>query len=397
MEKELFALLRLGLGNSVPEEENLADFIVLTEDGWRHVIDLAREQGVLGIVLDGIEKCHTDSTDYTETLPQVLRLEMIGEVLQIEQRNRQQMAVIDAVQRRWAEHGIRTMIMKGQAMGTYYPKPEHRSPGDIDCYLFSGERLSVIGYRLSVREGHTDSTDNTDGDGSGYRIGNEVARTFADKVDEGWYKHSQIFYGGQMIENHQYFVHTREGKSSKRLNQLLVELVNGERLSVIDGTGALLPPPMFNALFLTYHAMTHFLEEGLKLKQVLDWAMFLKKDGDKVDWEEFYRICDKFHLRRFADVMNTIAKQYFNVNVNDNKNENENENLDGENPYAEKVLRSTLYDKDYVFSSGEGGWKNRWHIVRNLWKYRWKYHQIYQHSIVRQLWWYATGYLFKTE
>ena len=383
MEKELFALLRLGLGNSVPEEENLADFIMLSAAQWAKIGDVAQEQGVLGIVLDGIDCLEATGCGATRELSKEQKLQWIGVVLQnYEAGNRQQMAVIDAVQRRWAEHGIRTMIMKGQAMGTYYPKPEHRSPGDIDCYLFND---------------NDNENDNENYNGSGYRIGNEVARTFADKVDEGWYKHSQIFYGGQMIENHQYFVHTREGKSSKRLNQLLVELVNGERLSVIDGTGALLPPPMFNALFLTYHAMTHFLEEGLKLKQILDWAMFLKKDGDKVDWEEFYRICDKFHLRRFADVMNTIAKQYFNVNVNDNKNENENENLDGENPYAEKVLRSTLYDKDYVFSSGEGGWKNRWHIVRNLWKYRWKYHQIYQHSIVRQLWFYATGYLFKTE
>ena len=378
-------MLRLGLGNSTAEEENLADFIMLSAAQWAKIGDIAQEQGVMGIVLDGIDSLEATGCGATRELSKEQKLQWIGVVLQnYEAGNRQQMAVIDAVQRRWAEHGLRTMIMKGQAMGTYYPKPEHRSPGDIDCYLINENE-------------NQNQNQNENENGSGYRIGNEVARTFADKVDEGWYKHSQIFYGGQMIENHQYFVHTREGKSSKRLNQLLVDELRVESLEfrVLPGTGALLPPPMFNALFLTYHAMTHFLEEGLKLKQVLDWAMFLKKDGDKVDWEEFYRICDKFHLRRFADVMNTIAKQYFNVN--DNKNENENENLDGENPYAEKVLHSTFYDKDYVFSSGEGGWKNRWHIVRNLWKYRWKYHQIYQHSIVRQLWFYASGYLFKTE
>ena len=68
-----------------------------------------------------------------------------------------------------------------------------------------------------------------------------------------------------------------------------------------------------------------------------------------------------------------------------------------ESPYAEKILRNALYEDDYVFSSGESSWKNRWHIVTNLFKYRWKYEEIYQQSVWKQLWWYASGFIFKTE
>ena len=359
MEKELFALLRLGLGNSAPEKENLSDFIMLPAAQWTKIGELAQEQGVLGIMLDGIDRLETTGYGATRELSKDKKLEWIGNVLNgYEVRNKHQLAVIDDLQKRWAEDGLRMMVMKGQAMGTYYPNPRHRAPGDIDCYLFDG-----------------------------YAKGNETAKAWADIVDEGWYKHSVISYKGETIENHQFFVHTREGKKSKQLNQVLVNSLNVANFDQLSETGVLLPPPMFNALFLTYHALAHFLEEGLRLKQVLDWAMFLKRDADKVDWKEFFSFCDRFHFRRYADVMNDIAVNLLGVEFE----------LATSSPYTDKVLHSTLYDKEYVFSSGENGWRNRFHIVKNLFKYRWKYHDIYQYSVFRQLWYYGIGFILKTE
>ncbi len=359
MEKELFPLLRLGLGNSVPEKENLSDFIMLPAAQWTRLGEIAQEQGVLGVMLDGIDRLEATGYGATRELSKEQKLEWIGNVLNgYEARNQHQLAVIEELQNKWAEAGLRMMVMKGQAMGTYYPNPKHRAPGDIDCYLFDG-----------------------------YAIGNETAKVWADKVDEGWYKHSVISYKGETIENDQFFVHTREGKKSKQLNQVLVDTLKVQCIDRLSETEALLPPPMFNALFLTYHALAHFLEEGLRLKQILDWAMFLKRDGDKVDWDKFYRICDKFHFRRYANIMNDIAANLLGVEFE----------IATTSPYTDKVLHSTLYDKDYVFGSGQSGWANRWHIVRNLFKYRWKYHDIYQHSVFRQLWYYGIGFILKTE
>lgn len=362
MEKELFTLLRLGLGNITVEEEDLSTFINLTAKQWEWIGKLAQEQGVLGVMLDGIDRMEATGLGATRELAKEQKLGWIGNVLNgYEARNHHQLAVIDDLQKMWSEKSLQMMVMKGQAMGTFYPNPNHRSPGDIDCFLFDG-----------------------------YVKGNETAKVWADKVDEGWYKHSVISYKGETIENHQYFVHTREGKNSKRLNQVMVDTLKVEAFDHIPGTGVLLPPVMFNAVFLTYHALAHFLEEGLRLKQILDWAMFLKLDGDKVDWKEFYGICDQFHFRRFADIMTDIAVHYLGVKLVHSA-------ITTTSPYTERVLQSTLNDKDYVFGSGQSGWANRFHIVRNLFKYRWKYHVIYQHSILLQMWWYVVGYVFKTE
>lgn len=335
---------------------------MLPASQWARLGESAQEQGVLGVMLDGIDRLEAAGYGATQELSKKQKLEWIGSVMRgYEAGNIQQLVVVDTIQSRWAKEGIRMMLMKGQANGTYYPEPKHRAPGDIDCYLFDD-----------------------------YDKGNESAKQWADKVDDSWYKHSQIFYRGQMIENHQYFVHTREGKNSKKLNQVLYDTLKDVEFDTLNGTGVLLPPPMFNALFLTYHAQAHFIEEGLKLKQLLDWAMFLKRDADKINWPEFYAICEKFHLRRFAEVATDIAVNYLGVKI-------DKPEIVTNSPYTAKVVHSTLYDKDYVFSSGQTGWANRWHIVKNLFKYRWKYKEIYQHSIIWQLWWYALGFVFKTE
>ncbi len=136
MNNPVFPLLRLGLNISTAEEENLSDFILMTSDRWRDIGDFARHHGVLGIMFDGVDKLQSTPYGPTRELKAEQKLEWIGEVLQIEQRNRQQMAVMEEIAGIWKGAGCRVMVMKGLANGTFYPNPEHRTPGDIDCYLF---------------------------------------------------------------------------------------------------------------------------------------------------------------------------------------------------------------------------------------------------------------------
>lgn len=368
MEKTIFSLIRIGLGTSSFDAEDLSDLFIYTEEKWVKLKETAHIQGVSAIVLDGLHVIMNElgagcfNHSISPATWKKFILQWIGEVQQYyEVCNKRQLVVVDTIQRRWAESDIRMMLMKGLAMGIFYPEPLHRCPGDIDCFLFND-----------------------------YEKGNKLAEAWADNVDESWYKHSVISYKGETIENHQYFVHTREGKKSKQLNKQLCDLLNVSYFEKLFGTEVLLPPPMFNALFLSYHALTHFLEEGLRLKQLLDWAMFLKRDANKIDWPLFYSWCDKYHFRRFVDVATDIAVHRFGVSL-------PNVMITDNSPFTEKVIQSTMNDNDYVFNICKGGWYNRWLIFKNLIKYRWKYHIIYQHSIIRQLCFYISGFIFKTE
>lgn len=365
--KNLFTLLRLGIGMSTTEEESLSDFIMLSSKQWTQLGDLARKQGVLGIMLDGVDKLEATRYGFTRELSAAQKLEWIGEVLQIEQRNRQQMAVMEEMAGKWIEKGCRVMVMKGQANGLLYPNPLHRNPGDIDCFLFN---------------------DNLNHDVV-YRIGNEVARG-GGKVDESWYKHSVISYKGETFENHLFFVHTREGKRSKELQRELAEALSTDNWERFPNSQVLVPPVQWNAMFLTYHACGHFITEGLRLKQVLDWAMFLKKEQNRVDWPAFYAFCERHHLKRFADAATEICVKYLGVKL-------ETPSIVANSPYTEKIVNSMLYDDDYIYNAGKGKWGGRIHLIKSIFKYRWKYEDIYQQSVWKQLWWYFTGFLFHTE
>ena len=364
--KQLFKLLQLGLLPVDVNDIDTSEFAALTKEEWATIKEMAVKQGVTAIVLDGVNLLPL--SDYN--LPVELKLEWIGEALQIEQRNKQQTAVMEDLAAKWKVNGSRVMVMKGQASGAMYPKPEHRSPGDIDCYLFEN-----------------------------YALGNDIARMAGAKVDESWYKHSVISYKGETFENHQYFVHTRDGKRGKRLEkELEEELVSNFKIQDSGQTGSIekltestiLPPVQWIAMFLTYHACGHFVSEGLRLKQLLDWAMLLHRHQNDIDWTAFYGFCERNHLRRFADAVTAICVEQLGVKI-------DNSAIKVKSPYAEKILHNALYEDDYVFNRGKSRWANRYHLVKNLFHYRWKYEEIYEESIYKQLWYYATGYLFKTE
>ena len=368
MENSLFQLLRIGLEIEPPTEGALDRISVLSKEQWQKLRDMSERQGVAAIALDGLNRLVQDygKESISPSIPadewKLVMLEWMGHLLMMEQTNEVQKDVMEELAKKWVDAGCKVMVMKGQANGTFYPHPNHRSKGDIDCYLFEN-----------------------------YAKGNDIAREVGADVDESWYKHSVISYKGETFENHQYFVHTRDGKGGKLLEKELEKALNVDESQYGALSEYVVSPPMqWTAMFLTYHACAHFVSEGLNLKQLLDWAMFLKAHQNEVDWPTYYEFCSRHHLTRFAEVSTAIANEYLGVQII-------NRDIRYESPYTERVLHSALYDNDYVFGSGKGNWYNRFHLIRNLWTYRWKYRDIYQMSPLRQLWYYATGFIFKTE
>ena len=334
-----------------------------SQQEWEQLTDWAIAHGVAGIFFDGIQGIYYT---YGNPLPdtpwgQRIKNKLLSIALQLEQRNRRQVAAMAKMGDYLKKHNCRMMVMKGQACAMRYPNPAHRSVGDIDFYLL--------------------------GD---YAKGNEAIRQLGVHVDDSWYKHSEFSIEGEAFENHQYFVATRGGKHYKELNNLLCKIVKETQMEHFPNSEVLLPPLMFDALFLTCHAYAHFVSEGLRLKQVLDWVTLLQQHQQDVDWGNLHRICEKLKLNRFLEVMNTIAIKKFGV-------EKCVDAMRCDSPFVEKVMDSIMFDDDYIFSKGEGKWTQRFHIVSNMMKYRWKYRDICQQSVIRQLWVNILGFFFKTE
>ena len=95
---------------------------------WQEVYRLATEQSVLGLVLAGLE--HSDIKP-----PKELLLQWIGEVQQIEQRNKAMNAFIADIIEKLRKENIYTLLVKGQGIAQCYEKPLWRSSGDVDFIL----------------------------------------------------------------------------------------------------------------------------------------------------------------------------------------------------------------------------------------------------------------------
>ena len=358
----------MGIGLLKPEIIETSDFVGLSQKDWNSLRQMSDKQGVSAIVFDGLSQL-VNSHGRTSICPNIdygwwqqFILEWIGITEKTEQRNLQQLKVMEDLADKWTSGGCRVMVFKGQANAIMYPKAFYRSPGDIDCYLFEN-----------------------------YAYGNEIARKEGAYVDEGWYKHSQIQYKSETFENHRFFVHTRDGKRGKRLEAELEEALKDSHSAFQSlSKNVIISPPQWTAMFLTYHACAHFVSEGLRLKQVLDWAMFLQKYQGEIDWDKYNAFCERNHLKKFADAITELCANYLGVKILF-------DNIGMHSSYTEKIIKDILYSDDYVYSSGVGVWMCRWLVVKNLFKYRWKYEEIYEESIWVQLWYYIKGCLFHTE
>lgn len=361
--KNFTCILRAGLNSSPITTSEVEELSHCDAEEWKVLTDLALMHGVGGVFFDGIQNLYHTHGDLLpkEDWAREVKGRLFSVTMQLEHRNRKQIAVMNKVGTFLKEHDCQMMVMKGQACAMMYPNPLHRSIGDVDCYLFND-----------------------------YEKGNELIRQTGVHVDDSWYKHSEFSIIGESFENHQYFVAIRSGRHYKQLNEKLCEILVTEDLECFPNSSVLMPPVMFNALFLTYHAFIHFISEGLRLKQVLDWVMFVKKHQSDIDWKELHRLCVEYKIDRFLVAMNAIAVDFFGVKKTESA-------MMCESPYVQKMMNSVLYDDSYIFNTVEGDWKQRFHIVYNMIKYRWKYRDIAQQSVIKQLWTSLLGFILKTE
>lgn len=352
MKDKLITLLRIGLEISEPSKEDLSPFIDITEFQWNELMNIAQEQGVLGFTFDGIEKINSfveiknESTWFYEAYNGVIFRESL---------NANQQNVIGDLCTLWKQHEIKMLLLKGQGNGLNYPKPLHRDCGDIDCFLFGQ-----------------------------YDRGNDIIRLRGISVNEDWAKHSKFTFNGETIENHQFFVMTLDEKWWKPLHNELSALLSKDEPKKIENS-YFIPPVQFNALFLTYHALAHFEAGNMRLKQILDWAMFVKVNNEVIDWRLLRRECKKYKMDTFLDVMNGIISRYFDIKANE-------EIFIKDDHLLSKVMWSVFYDKDFIWSDdSKSRWAGRFHFLFYVLKNRWKFN-LAGRSSLNQLWLYVSTY-----
>ena len=134
--RAFFELVKVGLFPVHGEGVMIHDTL-FKDVGWEKVYQLAQEQSVQGLVLQGIDAVQGSwlKVHGTSLVPKVLLLQWIGEVQMIEQRNKEMNAFVAELIEILRKNDIYALLVKGQGMAQCYEKPLWRSSGDIDLFL----------------------------------------------------------------------------------------------------------------------------------------------------------------------------------------------------------------------------------------------------------------------
>ena len=217
----------------------------LKETDWKEIYAIAQKQCLVGILFDGIKKLPAEYVG----MKKELLLQWMAESQMLEKANVRLNDAAIQVSEWFRKKGFRTCILKGQGNALMYPNPYSRTPGDIDIWVEGGDKR-VISFVRSISP-----------------------------HEKACYHHIEFpSYKGVEVEVHYRpsfllcFWHNRK-------LQKYYERVKEEQFShrVMLGEQGEIAIPMveFNLIFQLTHIFSHLMNEGIGLRQLVDYYYVL--------------------------------------------------------------------------------------------------------------------------
>ena len=238
-QKIFFDFLRFCIGSAkeIPDS--------LKEADWEELYAIAKKQCLVGVLFDGIKKLPAEHVG----MKKKLLLQWMAESQMLEKANVRLNDAAIQVSEWFRKKGFRTCILKGQGNALMYPNPYSRTPGDIDIWVEGGDKR-VISFVRSISP-----------------------------QEKACYHHIEFpSYKGVEVEVHYRpsfllcFWHNRK-------LQKYYERVKEEQFShrvMLGKQGEIVIPTVeFNLIFQLTHIYAHLMNEGIGLRQLLDYYYVL--------------------------------------------------------------------------------------------------------------------------
>lgn len=285
---DFFALLRYSLWNKETD-------IVISEKNMAMIMELAKRQCVVGLIADAII-----SNDIFVGRDNVLTI--LSYLSAIMRNNRNVDKGLTKLCSLLNDNSIRYFVFKGQTIGHLYDKHDIRCAGDIDFYCAEKDRERLV----KLLKNDISFKDDVSFKHLSYR---------KDCVDfELHYKltnfsvtRHQVFWDG-LIE------------AEMQNNKCHIIHINDVDISILS--------PTINAVYLFIHIYHHFIKEGIGLRQLCDWAVFLNYYKNEIDSNEVERILNSLgYMKAYCAFGSIITEKLgletdrfpFSINKNDIK------------------------------------------------------------------------------
>ena len=244
-----FAFLRYCLGYKRDMSRVVAGM------NWQKLYSFASKQALLGLCFDGIERLGKEYPEELKRNPieRELLMTWMGVSQQIRRQNMKVNAVAGKLFAMLREDGMRCCVLKGQGNALMYPNPYSRTSGDIDVWInASRERIM------------------------------EYARKRFELGDDIRLQHLETSLDGVPVELHFFpcsmnnpIYHARLQKWFKRNADLQCSHIVG----LPDGAGDIaIPTTAFNVVYQLTHLYHHFFDEGIGMRQIIDYYYVVISD-----------------------------------------------------------------------------------------------------------------------
>lgn len=249
---------------------------------WAGLFRFCQEQAIAGVVFHTIEKLKNERIE----IPREVLLQWFALSEQIKQRNMLLNKRCVELTEMLRKDGFQCCILKGQGNALLYNvgcKKEDggsltltRTPGDIDVWVMpedmvNGSLFTVHGYKDAIRERR--------------RVVTEYVRRRFPKTRIRYQHIDYPVFSDVEVEVH--FIPTAKNNPiyNKRIQKWADEWLNkkadgGYLLAELpDGQGKIpVPSVEFNVIYQMSHLMHHFFDEGIGLRQFVDYYFLLKSD-----------------------------------------------------------------------------------------------------------------------
>ena len=277
---------------------------------WKSVAVLARSQSVLGLVGEELMSCNVPKELKAKVRTLVMRTVMTHAKL-----NSVLSEVVDALDK----GGVPSVLLKGQGIAAYYPKPELRQCGDIDLYV------GVEAYARS------------------YEVLKQTGASMEDAKALEVGKHYHAAYGQIEVEVHRYtevypfrkYNDVYQKASDAGMTEGLVPMSFG-------GVTVATPEDTFNAFFIFSHLFHHFLTSGIGLRQFCDWMMLLSARKEEIDHERLAKILTDMDMMKPWQAFGCVLVEHLGLPASDFPFYDPAENL-----RVEKILSRVLSEGNF--------------------------------------------------
>ena len=182
--------------------------------------------------------------------------------------------------------GIPCTILKGFASALYYPDPLMRSMGDVD-FLVDTDDFEAAS-RVLAENGYSPT---------GKR--HDVHDVYIGKVCR--------------CEMHFQPSGIPEGKAGVKIRKYLSGILEDSRTVQTELGEITVPSTFHHGLIILLHMCHHLTGDGLGLRHLCDWAVFLDKIGEKAFLETFEKAVKDIGLWDFAKIMTFISCKYLGL------------------------------------------------------------------------------------